>query len=62
MHPARPPQFKAGDQQQKQQKEYKLMETEQLSTEWEMDQDRNEKEIKGCLEFHENEYTAYLNF
>lgn len=62
MHPTRPPQFKAGYQQQKQQKYYKLMETEQLSIEWKMAQDRNKKEIKGFLEFHENEYTAYLNF
>jgi hypothetical protein len=52
---------KAGFQQQlKQQKAYKLMETEQHSTEWKLSQDRN-TEMKGFLELNENEYPTYPN-
>jgi hypothetical protein len=36
------------------------METEQLSTHWNIGQDRS-TEIKDFLEFNENEVTAYLS-
>ena len=39
MQPIRPPQIKAGCQQQKQQKSYKLKETYQFSTEWNLGKD-----------------------
>jgi hypothetical protein len=41
LHPILLPQISAGCQQQKQQKAYKLMKTEQLPTEWKMGQERN---------------------
>ena len=44
LHPIRPSQIKAGLQQwQKQQKDYKVMETEQLYTEWLLGQGRNKE-------------------
>lgn len=39
---------------------FQFMETEQTSSLWKMDQDRN-KGIKDLLEFSENKYAAYPN-
>jgi hypothetical protein len=55
--------MKAGfQQQQKQQKAYKLMEIEQLFSQWSLCQGRNKRKgIKDILEFNENEGTTYAN-
>jgi hypothetical protein len=70
LHTIRSPQIQAGYQQnQKQQKAYKLMKTEKLSTEWKWvkveinnEMKWNEmkwNEMKDFLELNLNEYTTY---
>lgn len=50
--------MKAGlPENQKQQQDYVFIETKQLCTQWSLGQGRN-KEIKGFLEFNENESNA----
>lgn len=55
LHPICPLQIKTGYEWQ--QKVYKLMETEWLTTEWKIDQEK----IKDFLELNKNEYTMFPN-
>lgn len=57
LHPFWPPRVKAGYQQV--QKVHKLVEPEQLTTEWKLGEDKFTTDIKIILNYNENEISTY---